>query len=172
MHDHRGILHGARSDAIQAGIMLCAYLLMPFVLLSHYPSMNELYRPCGDNSTQCIAAVRPWFALYPTVGGSCLPVNNVTDPDCYRSHYVRVVCNYLPSGLLQCVCHVYACNWEYVTVKIYTITTLLCVSQEKMKKITHFSLFVLNTPRSWTQVMNHDVWVLLNFCAGKCFSIC
>eukprot|EP00041_Stephanoeca_diplocostata_P037208 m.1396292 g.1396292 ORF g.1396292 m.1396292 type:complete len:838 (+) comp24995_c0_seq22:359-2872(+) len=77
------------SDAIQAGIMLCAYLLMPFVLLSHYPSMGELHDPCADNSTQCIAAVRPWFAQYPTVGGSCLPVNNATDSDCYRSHFAN-----------------------------------------------------------------------------------
>eukprot|EP00041_Stephanoeca_diplocostata_P037210 m.1396426 g.1396426 ORF g.1396426 m.1396426 type:complete len:119 (+) comp24995_c0_seq31:67-423(+) len=81
-----------RSDAIQAGIMLCAYLLMPFVLLSHYPSMGELHDPCADNSTQCIAAVRPWFAQYPTVGGSCLPVNNATDSDCYRSHFVSDIC--------------------------------------------------------------------------------
>ena len=63
----------AISDAIQAGIMLCAFVVMPFVVLHLYGSLDDVVGAGCSRAPHCVGGPErtPWVVRAPTATGSC-----------------------------------------------------------------------------------------------------
>ena len=85
------------SDAIQAGIMLCAFFLLPFVLIANYGTWGSMVDFDCEGKTEidgvlggCMAYTTPWSVLHPTVAGKCDltgPAEGLDDVNCIRAHF-------------------------------------------------------------------------------------
>lgn len=86
------------SDAIQAAIMLVSFIVLPFVLVYHYGTWDDMVDyECGGMTNEsdgskggCLAYTRPWMVLYPTTGGQCDledESQGYNNSNCARSHF-------------------------------------------------------------------------------------
>ena len=61
----------AISDAMQASIMLCSFVVMPFVVMNLYGSLSAIADEHCQEAPHCVGANVPWIVRSPTTTGSC-----------------------------------------------------------------------------------------------------